>query len=164
MLDEEVRMSKPVPNRVTELLDEVRKLFHLAAQAAGELHAGEPVTVSTRAVLELLQRSGPATVPEIARRRYVTRQHIQTLVNDLLARGLVAAEANPAHRRSPRIALTADGSRTIRRITDRERRFLARLDLPVDPDALDHARDTLATLRAAIGALHEQQRHPRQAS
>ena len=50
----------------------------------------------------------------------------------------------------------------IRRITDRERRFLARLDLPPDIDAqeLARARRTLAALRATIGqtigALHEQ--------
>jgi DNA-binding MarR family transcriptional regulator len=157
-------MSDRIASQVTELLDEVRKLFHLAAQVAEELHAGEPITVSMRAVLELLQRTGPATVPEIARRRYVTRQHIQTLVNALLARGLVAAEANPAHRRSPRIALTADGGRMIRRVTERERRLLARLDPPLDADALAAARETLTTLRTAIGALHEQQRASQPAS
>ena len=145
-----------MPDHVTELLDEVRMLFHLAAQVAEELHAAEPVTVSMRAVLELLQQTGPAAVPDIARRRYVTRQHIQTLVNALLAEGLVAAEANPAHRRSPRIALTADGRRMIRRITDRERRFLAGLDLSLNPQELVSARRTLTTLRNAIGAAHEQ--------
>lgn len=150
--------------QVTELLDEVRLLFHQAAQAAEDLHAAEPVTVSMRAVLELLQRTGPATVPAIARRRHVTRQHIQTQVNALLAQGLVAAEDNPAHRRSPSIALTPDGARMIRRITDRERRFLARLDLPLDPQELARARRTLTTLRNAIGALHEQQRSSQQAS
>jgi DNA-binding MarR family transcriptional regulator len=136
---------------VVELLDQVRLLFHQAAQAAEELHAGEQVTVGMRAVLEALRRGGPATVPDLARRRHVSRQHIQTLVNDLLAKGLVAAEGNPAHRRSPLYALTADGARTIRRITDRERQFLARLDLPLDPDQIEGARRTLATLREAIG-------------
>src|SRR6266542_4340843 len=93
-----------------------------------------------------------------------TRQHIQTQVNALLVQRLVAAEDNPAHRRSPRIALTPAGARMIRRITDRERRFLARLDPPLDPQELAHARHTLATLRTAIGAVHEQQRSSRQAS
>ncbi len=149
-------------DHVTELLDEVRLLFHQAAQAAEDLNAAEPITVSMRAVLELLRRTGPATVPEIARRRYVTRQHIQTLVNALQARGLATAEGNPANRRSPLISLTPDGARTIRRITDRERRFLARLDLPPDIDAqeLARARRALAALRTTIGqtigALHEQ--------
>jgi len=153
-----------MPDQVTELLDEVRMLFHLATQVAEDLHATEPITVSMRAVLELLQRTGPATVPAIARRRHVTRQHIQTQVNALLVQRLVAAEDNPAHRRSPRIALAPAGARMIRRITDRERRFLARLDPPLDPQELAHARHTLATLRTAIGAVHEQQRSSRQAS
>lgn len=149
-----------MPDHVPELLDEVRMLFHLATQVAEDLHAAEPITVSMRGVLELLHRIGPATVPDIARRRYVTRQHIQTLVNALLAQGLVAVEDNPAHRRSPRIALTDDGGRMIRRMTDRERRFLARIDLPLDPRDIASARGTLATLRNAlrhaIGARHEQ--------
>jgi DNA-binding MarR family transcriptional regulator len=146
-----------MPDQVTELLDEVRLLFHLAAQTAEDLHAAEPITVGMRAVLELLQRTGPATVPDIARRRHVTRQHIQTLVNALLAQGLVTATDNPAHQRSPLLSLTPDGARMIRRITDRERRFLARLALPLDPAELARARRTLATLRTAIGAAHEQQ-------
>jgi hypothetical protein len=37
-----------------------------------------------RAVLEFLSRHGPASVPQIARRRFVTRQHIQALVNGLM--------------------------------------------------------------------------------
>src|SRR6266508_5054382 len=105
---------------IAELLDEVRLLFHQAAEVAEELHAGEPITVSMRAVLELLRRDGPATVPEMARRRHVSRQHVQNLVNALHAQGLVGEEHNPAHQRSPLQTLTPDGARMIRRITDRE--------------------------------------------
>ena len=136
---------------VVELLDEVRLLFHRAAQAVEELHAGEPVTAGTRAVLEALGRGGPATVPDVARSRHVSRQHIQTLVNDLLAKGLVAAEGNPAHRRSPLYALTPEGARTLRRISGRERRYIAGLDLPLGPGQLATATRTLATVRHALG-------------
>ena len=37
-----------------------------------------------RAVLEFLLRNSDSTVPTIARKRHVTRQHIQSLVNPLL--------------------------------------------------------------------------------
>jgi DNA-binding MarR family transcriptional regulator len=144
-------MAEQMAEALDGLLDEVRLLFHRAAQAVEELHGAEPVTAGTRAVLEALQRGGPATVPGLARRRHVSRQHIQVLVNDLVAKGLVAAEGNPAHRRSPLYSLTADGARTIRRITERERRFLARLDVALDSGQVADAARALAVVREALG-------------
>lgn len=133
------------------LLDEVRLLFHCAVQTGERLHAGESVTLGMRGVLEFLQRNGPAAVPEIARRRLVTRQHIQTLVNALLKRKLVALEPNPAHRRSPLVSLTADGSRAIDRMRRREARLYARTDLGMQRGDIERAAATLARVRVALG-------------
>jgi len=135
------------------LFDEVRLLFHRLTLTAEQLHAGEPITVGMRGVLEYLQRNGPATVPTIARQRQVTRQHIQTLVNALLGAGLVAADDNPAHQRSPLIALTAAGNRVITRMRRREQRYLERLDLPMSQPDLNSATQTLRALRDALEAL-----------
>src|SRR6266516_561795 len=121
-------------DEVSALLDEVRLLFTRAVQVVEQLHRDEPVTAGGRAVLELIQRSGPTSVSELARRRHVSRQHLQTLVNALLAGGLVSAGDNPAHRRSPLISLTPSGSRMIRRIRERERRFVAQLSVPEPND------------------------------
>src|SRR4051812_20304648 len=101
-----------VVDQIEALLDEVRLLFHRAAEVASELHGAEQVSVGMRAVLEVVHRAGPLSVPDVARRRHVSRQHVQTLVNALLARELVTAEENPAHRRSPLISLTPAGART----------------------------------------------------
>src|SRR5512138_3252979 len=96
-----------------ELLDEVRLLWHVTVRTAERLHEAEPVTVGMRAVLEFLARNGPTAVPEIARSREVTRQHIQALVNGLLELRLVALDENPAHRRSALVRLTPEGQKTI---------------------------------------------------
>jgi DNA-binding MarR family transcriptional regulator len=138
---------------VIALLDEVRLLFHRAAQVTEGLHGPEEITAGGRAVLEHLENAGPMSASELARRRHVSRQHIQLLVNSLLERELVTAQENPSHRRSPLLALTPIGARTIRRMTTRERRELARLDLPVAKDDLIAARDTLAALRTALGGM-----------
>jgi len=140
-----------IEDEIVAVLDEVRLLAHRAVQVNERLHGTEPVTASGRAVLEQLHRSGPASVSAIARQRGVTRQHIQTLVNTLLEHRLVTAGDNPAHRRSPLITITPAGTRLIRRMTERELRYLSRLRLRLADRDLARTRRTLAALRDAIG-------------
>lgn len=134
-----------------ELLDQVRLLWHVMVQTAERVHEGEPVTLGMRAVLEFLARTGPTAVPEIARSRQVTRQHIQALVNGLLELRLVSLDDNPAHRRSALVRLTPEGQRTIDRMKRRERQFLDRLELEARPEDLRGAAATLSALRKALG-------------
>jgi len=61
----------------------------------------------------------PQTVPEIADRMGVTRQATQKQVNLLEGEGLVAARANPRHRRSPHYLLTAAGERTYAQVSEK---------------------------------------------
>jgi DNA-binding MarR family transcriptional regulator len=137
-------------DHLIRLFDEVRLLEHRLVQSAELLHAGNDVTIPGRAVLEFLQRSGPTSVPDVARARYVTRQHIQTTVDALVARGLVEDRPNPAHRRSSLFALTDEGSRTIAAMRERERQFLERRLAAVDRSDVESAADLLATVRVAL--------------
>src|SRR5262245_15676978 len=108
---------------IEELIDEVRLFWHVLVEAGERLHEGESITMGMRAVLEYVDRNGPATVPKIARARRVTRQHIQALVSALLERKLVLAASNPGHRRSPLIQLAPKEKGTIVRIKRREEQF-----------------------------------------
>jgi len=108
------------------LINRIPRLFHLLKAVGDAIHADLGVTTSMRGVMASLVASGPRTVPDLARERPVSRQHIQTVVNDLEAAGLVAAQANPAHRRSSLIALTDEGRRVFRLIQQREADLLAR--------------------------------------
>ena len=69
------------------LTNEVRMLFHSLVEAGDSLHKDEPITMGMRGVLEFLLQEGASTVPDMARERHVTRQHIQALVNGLLETG-----------------------------------------------------------------------------
>jgi DNA-binding MarR family transcriptional regulator len=91
------------------------------------MHAEVGVTSSMRAVLSSLAAGGGRTVPDLARERGVSRQHIQAVINELRAAGLVAMAHNPSHRRSPRLALTDEGSRRLRIVEAREAEHLARI-------------------------------------
>jgi DNA-binding MarR family transcriptional regulator len=138
---------------VESLLNEVRMLFHRAVQVAEELHSEEEVSLGMRAVLEFLLREGPATVPEIARRRFVTRQHIQTLANAVVERGLATLEPNPAHRRSRLVALTPAGRALIERMRRRELQLYVRTDFEVTGEAMRQAARTLARVRKGLGGV-----------
>jgi DNA-binding MarR family transcriptional regulator len=122
-------------------------------QTGERLHANERITIAMRAVLEFLVLRGPATVPQIARGRYVTRQHIQELVNALLERRLVEMADNPAHRRSRLTRLTPLGEETIERIRRREQRIYRKLDLGVRPIDLERAERTLRRVRNVLAEL-----------
>jgi DNA-binding MarR family transcriptional regulator len=131
---------------VMGLFDEVRLLEHQLIRTATALHGDLDVTIPGRAVLEFLHRSGPASVPEVARARLVSRQHIQAIVDGLLDTGHLERLSNPAHRRSDLLTLSAAGAALIAEMHQREERFL-------DPrlEGIDRADVTASTrLLAAL--------------
>jgi DNA-binding MarR family transcriptional regulator len=116
-----------------------------------EMHAGIGVTASMRAVMSALAGERGRTVPDLARERGVSRQHIQSVINELLAAGLVATTRNPSHRRSPLLTLTDEGQRRLRTIGERETQYLTRiapavshLELAAASRLFDHLERDLA--------------------
>ena len=142
---------------VLELVDEVRQTHNALAQLVDDLHADTGVSVRLRAILEYVSRHGPATVPDIARARRVSRQHVQTTVNELLALGLVAYRPNPSHRRSHLVALTDEGADTIAEMQFVERAELRSHVTHLDPTQVVAATETIRSLRTSLP-------HPRTAS
>lgn len=80
----------------------------------------------------------------MARSRGVTRQHIQTIVNDLQLQRLVEPSTNPAYKRSPVFVLTGEGRALIESIASTERDLVEPLRGPIDADRLSAAAATLA--------------------
>jgi len=105
----------------------IPRLHGILKAASDGLGADLGLTPATRSLMASLADDGARAVPELARERGVSRQHVQTGVNELLAAGLADVRPNPAHRRSPLIALTEEGARRLRLIQDRETQLLARL-------------------------------------
>jgi DNA-binding MarR family transcriptional regulator len=112
------------PN-LAPLVGRIPRLYSLLKALGDGIHAEVGVTPSMRSVLAALSFGEPRAVPDLARDRAVSRQHIQAVINDLLLAGLVEASANPAHRRSPRYAPTQEGRRRLRIIGERETRYLS---------------------------------------
>jgi DNA-binding MarR family transcriptional regulator len=129
---------------------EVRSCFHRLKALAEELHGDTGVTPAMRAVLETLAASGSQTVPEIARLKGVSRQHIQIIVNALLEVAFVETQSNPTHRRSQIIALTEKGASTFQALTRREAAPLRKLASTFEVKELRHARAVLSSINERL--------------
>lgn len=124
----------------------VRRLFRALAETADDYLLGFGLTAAERAVLEFLETGGDLTVPRIARRYQVSRQHVQVTINGLLARGLVNARDNPRHKRSPLYSLSDKGRSTFAAVRERESQLLDDLFGDIEIADVATTRRTLTTL------------------
>jgi DNA-binding MarR family transcriptional regulator len=129
------------------LFTEVVGLFHRLRILADQLHGQDGMTTGLRSILFELDRSGPRTVPQMARARPVARQHIQGLVDQLRERRLVELKDNPAHRRSHLVRLTDAGRALVEGMNRRETDLLSGLQIPVRPGNLQTATEVLKAVR-----------------
>jgi len=147
------------------LVGSLTRTYHLLTNLSDRLHGGEGVTTGIRSVLLLLAREGPMTLSQIAEHRAVSRQFIQRMGADLIARGWVAAEPNPRHKRSPKLVLTPTGWSVTDAIQRREASLgptifdkLTGLDFGSTRGTLDQLNDALATHLAACTESHDPRR------
>jgi DNA-binding MarR family transcriptional regulator len=102
------------------VLETFRANGHLVS-AGDRLAAEEGLTAARWQVIGAIALAGrPLSVPQIARRMGLTRQAVQASVNRLRGDGLVDADANPDHRRSPLIRLTERGSARYEALLERQ--------------------------------------------
>ncbi len=136
--------------KVEAVTRQIRACFNRLKTLADALHHDLGVTAAMRAVMEALYEGGEQTVPQIARSKSVTRQHIQVLVNNLLEPGIVVTRANPDDMRSPLVTLTKKGRAAFKRMRQREEAVLVELTRALASCDLDAALVTLDTLQAYL--------------
>jgi len=66
------------------LFDEIPATLHRLKAVATRVHGLDASSAGRRGILRSLDSMGPQSVPQMARARPVSRQHIQVLVNGLL--------------------------------------------------------------------------------
>ena len=117
--------------------------------------AGTNLTVRMRAVLEILQKYGDQTVPDVAARLEINRQYVQVMVNETLAAGLTEQRPNPRHKRSAILALTPEGRSLIEAITSAELALMDAVGAELSDDdiavALRVVRRVTENLKAVSG-------------
>ncbi|MCR9085402.1 MAG: MarR family winged helix-turn-helix transcriptional regulator [Rhodobacteraceae bacterium] len=117
------------------------------AEALVDRHlAGTGLTVRMRAVLEILERDGDLTVPDLGHRLEIQRQYVQVMVNEVIAVGYARKRNNPRHKSSPLISLSAAGNDLIRGVLARERAVVARMAKALDPGDVETAMAVVSRL------------------
>ncbi|MCI0453702.1 MAG: MarR family transcriptional regulator [Candidatus Dadabacteria bacterium] len=135
---------------IESVFGETVALFHCLRATAEEIHRQGETTSGKRGVLRGLDRFGLQTVPQMARARPVSRQYIQTLVNQLVEQGYVEFIENPAHKRSPLVHLTQRGKDLIKEMNRREEKILEMLKIEIEERDLRLTARVLRKLRACL--------------
>jgi DNA-binding MarR family transcriptional regulator len=138
-------------NPIESLAYETAALFHRLKVVVEQLH-GRDMTAHHRGILKGIELRGPQTVPQMARARPVSRQHIRAAIAPLLAQGLVEFVDNPDHKRSKILRLTAAGLARLEEINRREREVFGKLAAAFDPAELERAAGVLRALRELLAA------------
>jgi DNA-binding MarR family transcriptional regulator len=104
---------------IQELMIETTAMFFLLRAAGKRIGAVTASDGGYWGMLRSLKLEGPQTVPQLARSRPVSRQHIQKLANEMVAEGLLEWADNPAHQRSKLLHLTSKGEGSFQEISER---------------------------------------------
>ena len=160
-------MSKPVAPRIRPktgqvsaaravqlLATEVDKLDRYFTLTLAEPRgAGEAALA--RPIMRHLAHVGEHTVPQLARHLGVSRQHVQTVVNEMGALGWTESSRNPAHRRSVLIELTPLGQTLLQQANQAQDRRLERIGAVLKASDCYEAVHLLRRLRRALCANSE---------
>jgi DNA-binding MarR family transcriptional regulator len=122
------------------LASELRlSVMRLRRRLSNERHPDNPLSMGAMAVLGCLHRNGDLTIGELAAQERIQPPSMTRIVNALEEGGYVVRRAHQTDRRQVVVALTEQGSTTLR--ADRVRRdaWLARRLRELTP----HERDTL---------------------
>ncbi len=146
------RAPRPRPRETVQaVVDETIALYHWLAFVADELYGDDARGASRRWALRRLLRDGPLTVPALAKIRAVRRQSLQPVVDALVREGLVQLAPNPAHARSPLVALTARGGRLVQRLDRIDLAVLRSVSRGIPEAQLLSTALTLRGIREAFG-------------
>ena len=124
----------------------VRRLFRAMADTADQYLKDDELTAADRAVMEFLYPEQQLSVPAIAAKYRVSRQHVQVTVNQLISRGLIRALANPQHKRSPLMRLSELGRETFAEIRRNESVIIEKMFADLRSEDVDVTRQLLRSL------------------
>lgn len=139
-------MSQQQTDKAYEVTWLIRRLFRAMGALADDYLADADLSAADRAVMEFLYPDRELSVPDIARRYDVSRQHVQVTVNGLAARGLLRSVANPKHKRSRLTRLSSLGRDSFAEIRRNEAAIVDDLFSEISDEALSTTQATLTAL------------------
>ena len=137
-------------DRAYEVTWLIRRLFRAMGAQADDYLADTGLSAADRAVMEFLYPEEELSVPDIARRYDVSRQHVQMTVNGLVSKGLVRSIPNPKHKRSRLIRLSRLGRDSFEEIRRSETAVVQHIFAGISDNALNTTQATLTALLKKI--------------
>lgn len=135
---------------LNDLLKEVRRNFLLLKKGAAYVHKNTTVTPAIRGIIELLNDQGALTVPHIAKMRFVTRQSIQVVIDEMIQTKWAVMKQNPFHKKSQLVELTEEGKRAYQAMQMSEMKQMKRLKLDFTEKKLEDTVRVLHELNLKI--------------
>ncbi len=135
------------------LHDLFREVFALQAALSAimdKVHEQAGLNTSRHKIMRILIQMEPATVPDMGAILGVSRQFVQTVCNDLLARGFIEFTENPRHKRSKFVELTETGRIAFRKARQKENQIIEQALPEIDPERVTETRELLKCIRIAL--------------
>jgi len=133
-----------------KVMNQTRVLFHKFAETGERVHQSDNLAIGKRAILEDLLVNGPQTIPKMARKRPVSRQHILSLVQPLKKEGDVDFAENPEHKRSFLVVLTEQGRTKMENMLKVEDIVLEKLASSLKMKDLETTMATLSAIKEIL--------------
>jgi DNA-binding MarR family transcriptional regulator len=128
----------------------IRRLFRSMASVSSASLEDLGITAADRAVMEFLYPDERLSVPDIAERYDVSRQHVQVTANRLQDAGFLESQPNPRHKRSRLLALTETGRHVFAEVRRRDAGIVERAFEGIPANDVASTRRTLERLRDAL--------------
>lgn len=141
---------------IEDLIIEIVATFFLLRAEGMRIGVVSPSGEGYWSVLRLLKLNGPQTVPQLARYRYVPRQSVQKLANEMLKDGVIELVNNPAHKRSKLLRLTSKGDIVFQEMSDRIAKLAETLAKQQDAVQLQNAADVVKKLHEQLREMLDQ--------
>jgi DNA-binding MarR family transcriptional regulator len=132
------------------LMHEMRRFFDDVRAVAQKNGFLQDWGGSAWGLLRVLEDGGPVSMSDLARRRSCSRQNIQKIASEPIAREWIRLEPNPADRRAPLMVITDAGRRKLRSNRGRVESAMRSLSHDVEPEDVARASATVAKVRLLL--------------
>ncbi|MCJ2164308.1 MULTISPECIES: MarR family transcriptional regulator [unclassified Pseudodesulfovibrio] len=139
-----------------------KELFHTQATLSvlmDDIHEQAGMRTSQVRLANTLVKLGRTTVPDVAHALNISRQFVQTAVNELEQQNMIVFLDNPRHKRSKLLELTDHGRETLRQVHKNEAAIIQQMLPDIDATSavnactlLECVREKMALLIPARGA------------
>ncbi|MBI9111555.1 MarR family winged helix-turn-helix transcriptional regulator [Maridesulfovibrio ferrireducens] len=132
------------------LFKEIFNLQSTLSEVVDEVHEKAGMRTSQVRLANTLLELGQATVPDIAYAMKISRQFVQTAINELEKQNMIEFQENPRHKRSKLLKLTEHGRDVLNQVRENEENIIQKILPDMEATRVKAAYELLASIRVKI--------------